>query len=77
QAKKRTFRRLLKFPPLKKNESKIHVVESRINISASAVREKIQQGQSIAKEVPAAIIRYIKEKGLYLGKRKGRGKGEG
>jgi nicotinate-nucleotide adenylyltransferase len=69
KAKKRTFRRLLKFPPLKANEDKIHVVESRINISASEVREKIRKGLSITKEVPAKIRKYIKEKGLYLGKK--------
>jgi nicotinate-nucleotide adenylyltransferase len=64
-AQKRTFRRLLKFPPLKANADKIHVIESRINISASEVREKIKEGQSIETEVPARVRKYIYARKLY------------
>lgn len=64
-AKKRTFKRLMKFPPLKKNEDKIHLVESKINISSSDIREKVKKGKPIEDEVPTKVIEYIKKRGLY------------
>ena len=65
KAKKRTFNRLMKFPPLKKNEEKIHIVESKINISSSDIREKIKKGKAIETEVPTKVIEYINKRGLY------------
>jgi nicotinate-nucleotide adenylyltransferase len=41
-----------------------------LNISSSAVRSRAQRGLSIEHLVPAAVARYIKEKGLYRGKGK-------
>lgn len=37
-----------------------------IDVSASAIRERVAQGKSIRGMVPAAVERYIKEQKLYL-----------
>ena len=61
----RTFRRLVKFPPLQKEVDKIHLMELRENISASGIRERLEAGKSVSSLVPKAVCGYIKRKGLY------------
>lgn len=61
----RTFRRLVKFPPLQKEVDKIHLMELRENISASEIREKLKAGQSVRRLVPRKVADYIRKKGLY------------
>ncbi len=34
-------------------------------VSSSAIREKLQQGGDVSALVPASVLRYIEEKGLY------------
>ena len=61
----RTFRRLVKFPPLQKEVDKIHLMELRENISASKIRERLKEGKSVKKLLPKVVENYIKRKGLY------------
>ena len=61
----RTFRRLVKFPPLQKEVDKIHLMELRENISASEIRERLRSGKPVSKLLPKAVENYIKRKGLY------------
>jgi nicotinate-nucleotide adenylyltransferase len=61
----RTFRRLVKFPPLQKQVDKIHLMELRENISSSDIRERLKEGKSVKSLLPKAIENYIKRNGLY------------
>jgi len=54
----RTFRRLVKFPPL-------HLMELKENISASEIRERLKTGKSVGKLVPKVVERYIRRHQLY------------
>jgi len=64
-AKPRTFRRMLKFPPLKDQINKIYLMELNENISASEIRERLKTGKSAAKLIPRAVLAYIKQNKLY------------
>jgi nicotinate-nucleotide adenylyltransferase len=61
----RTFRRLLKFPPLEKEVDKIHLMELKEDISASDIRERFNTGRSVGHLVPKVVENYIKRKGLF------------
>jgi nicotinate-nucleotide adenylyltransferase len=61
----RTFRRLVKFPPLQKEVDKIHLMELRENISASEIRERLKAGKSVRQLVPKNVADHIRKKGLY------------
>ncbi|MCU0640723.1 MAG: nicotinate-nucleotide adenylyltransferase [Candidatus Margulisbacteria bacterium] len=61
----RTFRRLVKFPPLQKEVDKIHLMELKEDVSASEIRAKLKAGKPVGRLLPAAIAAYIKVKGLY------------
>ena len=61
----RAFRRLVKFPPLQKEEDKIHLMELKENISASEIRERLRAGKPVSRLVPDAVEGYIKKHGLY------------
>lgn len=61
----RTFKRLVKFPPLQKEVDKIHIMELREDISSSEIRKKIRAGKSVAAIVPKKVLAYIKENKLY------------
>jgi len=61
----RTFRRLVKFPPLQKEVDKIHLMELKENISASEIRERVREGKSVSRLIPRVVERYIRRKGLY------------
>jgi len=63
--KLRTFRRLVKFPPLQKEVDKIHLMELRENISASDIRERLKTGRPVSRLLPKAVEKYIKRHGLY------------
>lgn len=63
--KVRTFKRLVKFPPLQKEVDKIHLMELRENISSSDIRQKLKEGESVAAVVPKVIENYIKANDLY------------
>ena len=64
-SKIRTFRRLLKFPPLAKHMDKIHLMELNENISASEIRSKIKAGKSVSRVIPKTVLKYIKDRKLY------------
>jgi len=64
-SKIRTFRRLLKFPPLAKHIEKIHLMELNEDISASDIRAQLKNSKSVRKIVPTAVLKYIKERKLY------------
>ena len=61
----RTFRRLVKFPPLQKEVDKIHLMELKENISSSKIRERIKAKKSVRSLVPRVIENYIHKYGLY------------
>lgn len=61
----RTFRRLVKFPPLQKEVDKIHLMELREDISASGIRRRLKAGRSADRFLPKAVADYIKKRGLY------------
>lgn len=63
--KVRTFKRLVKFPPLQKEVDKIHLMELRENISSSDIRQKLKEGGSVGSVVPKVIENYIKANNLY------------
>jgi len=64
-AKIRTFKRLMKFPPLKVNADKIHLIETKFDIASSKIRERIASGGSVARSVPKEVVEYIAKRGLY------------
>ncbi|MEA3494275.1 MAG: nicotinate-nucleotide adenylyltransferase [Candidatus Margulisiibacteriota bacterium] len=61
----RTFKRLVKFPPLQKEVDKIHLMELKENISSSDIRQKLREGKSVSTVVPKIIENYIKANELY------------
>ena len=61
----RTFRRLVKFPPLQKEVDKIHIMELKEDISSSDIRKKIKEKRSVSSVVPKGVLEYIKEMRLY------------
>ncbi|OGC03798.1 nicotinate (nicotinamide) nucleotide adenylyltransferase [candidate division WOR-1 bacterium RIFOXYA12_FULL_43_27] len=61
----RTFKRLVKFPPLQREVDKIHLIEVNVNISATEIRERIKNGKSIEKMVGRQVAKYIEKEGLY------------
>ncbi|MFH1347976.1 MAG: nicotinate-nucleotide adenylyltransferase [Candidatus Margulisiibacteriota bacterium] len=61
----RTFKRLVKFPPLQKEVDKIHLMELKENISASEVRELLKSGKSASKFLPKVVKNYIERNKLY------------
>ncbi len=63
--KVRTFRRLMKFPPLKDNMKKIHLIETSFDISSTKIRKKLKNEKSVDRMLPKKILQYIKKKGLY------------
>ena len=65
KTKIRTLKRLLKFPPLSARKSQITVVEVRLNLSATEIRDMLKNGKSIKKLVPASVADYIERHGLY------------
>ena len=61
----RTFKRLVKFPPLKDNIDKIHLFELKKDISSSEIRKRLRNKKTVARMVPKPVNEYIKEKKLY------------
>src|SRR3989344_7810646 len=61
----RTFRRLVKLPPLRKEVDKIHLMELKENVSASEIRQRLKVGKSVSLLVPKVIENYIKKNRLY------------
>jgi nicotinate-nucleotide adenylyltransferase len=61
----RTFKRLVKFPPLQKEVDKIHLMELREDISASDIRQRLKSGRSVKHFLLPAIEKYIRKHGLY------------
>ena len=61
----RTFKRLVKFPPLQKEVDKIHLMELQENISSSDIRQRVRCGQSVRELLPKSIESYIKKNGIY------------
>ncbi len=63
--KLRTFRRLVKFPPLQKEVDKIHLMELKEDVSASEIRARLKAGKQAGRFLPPAVEKYIEKRGLY------------
>jgi nicotinate-nucleotide adenylyltransferase len=61
----RTFKRLVKFPPLQKEVDKIHLMELCEDISASDIRQRLKSSRSVKHFLLPAIEKYIRKHGLY------------
>lgn len=61
----RTFKRLVKFPPLQKEVDKIHLMELREDISASEIRQRLKSGRSVRHFLLPSVEKYIRKHGLY------------
>lgn len=61
----RTFKRLVKFPPLQKEVDKIHLIELKEDISSSDIRARMAKGRSVKALLPSVVENYIREEGLY------------
>lgn len=61
----RTFRRLVKFPPLQKEVDKIHLMELKENISSSEIRQKLRSKKSVKGLLPKVVESYIRKYNLY------------
>jgi len=64
-SKLRTFKRIMKFPPVSINKDKVELFELRMDVSSSDIRERLKKGRNIDRMVPKAVLEYIKKKGLY------------
>ncbi|MFC1560255.1 nicotinate-nucleotide adenylyltransferase [Candidatus Margulisiibacteriota bacterium] len=65
KAKMRTFKRVMKFPPIKQYVSHVQLIELHMGISSSEIREKIKKGRIPKKYLPKAVAKYIENNGLY------------
>lgn len=61
----RTFKRLVRFPPLQKEVDKIHLMELKENISSSDIRERLKSGRSVKGLLPKTVENYIRKHNLY------------
>lgn len=65
KSKIRTFKRLLKFPPIAKYSAHIHLIEMNMDISASDIRKKIKSDGVPSGILPKAVADYISKNKLY------------
>jgi nicotinate-nucleotide adenylyltransferase len=65
KSKIRTLKRLLKFPPLKSRSNQISIIEVKMDISSTEIRERIKTGKTVKRFVPATVLEYIERHGLY------------
>ena len=64
-AKIRTMRRILKFPPVKLHADTIHLIEVKMNVSSTKIRDSIKRGAIPKRLLDKKVIEYIKENKLY------------
>lgn len=64
-SKIKTFKRLIKFPPLALNKDKISVIELKMDVSATDIRSKIKSGKPVSGAIPPEVERYIAKNSLY------------
>lgn len=61
----KTFKRIMKFPPISQNKDKITIMPLNIHISSTEIRDRIKEGKDISKLVPPRVLEYIKKYNLY------------
>ncbi len=64
-AKIRTMRRILKFPPVRMHADRIHLIEVKMDVSSTKIRETLKKGDMPAKLLDKKVAKYIKEHKLY------------
>lgn len=64
-SKIRTFKRLIKFPPLAINKDKISVIEVKKAVSSTEIRSRIRSGISVSKLVQPEVEKYLLENSIY------------
>lgn len=65
-SKIRTFKRLVKFPPLAMNKDKIFVIEVKKAVSSTEIRNRLRNGKSVSKLVRPEVEKYLLENSIYL-----------
>lgn len=51
---------------IKYNAEPVEIVTKPIDLSSSEIREKLKAGKEVSGLIPAAVLEYIREQGLYL-----------
>lgn len=64
-SKIKTFKRLVKFPPLAINKDKISVTELKMDVSSTDIRNRIRAGKPVSKLLPKPVEQYIEKNSLY------------
>lgn len=64
-SKIRTMRRILKFPPVHLHSDTIHLIEVRMNVSSTKIREMLSKSRLPKRYLDPKVIDYIKENRLY------------
>ena len=67
KSRMKTFKRLLKFPPITAHSDHIHLVELKMDISSSEIRNAIKKGKSVKSLLPNEVSSYITKNKLYKG----------
>jgi nicotinate-nucleotide adenylyltransferase len=64
-AKIRTMRRVLKFPPVRMHADQVHLIEVKMNVSSTRIRESLKKGEMPVKLLPRKVVAYIRKRQLY------------
>ncbi len=64
-SKIKTFKRIMKFPPISINRNKIFLTELKVNLSSSEIRRALLKGKMPKNVMPENVEKYIAKNELY------------